>query len=95
MAKLLDILDQTGGARALWNEYAIIVYQSIGTRIDDSPLEGWFVRATDYLADDGLTGSRRVIVDCQFEIWDEVNGLLAELGIPDGYDGWTARGSER
>ena len=91
---LLEVLEQTGGARATWNEYAIIVSREEWGHEDGLLSEGWRVRARDYLADERSPGNQRVVMDCLVEMWDEVNGMLAELGLPDTYNGWLERFSE-
>ena len=88
MAKLLDILEHSAGAHAIFNEYDITVYSGERERDDGTACSGWFVRARDYLADDGRSGSRRLVVDHHLELWDEVNCVLSELGVPDDYEGW-------
>lgn len=89
MAKLLDVLEQKRGAHAICNEYDITVYCGEGERADGALCDGWFVQARDYLADNGMPESHRRVVNNFLEFWDEVTCVLAELGVPDDYDGWT------
>jgi len=101
MARLLDALEHTGSASAIWNEYAIVVIPATWEDDAGAQHEGWLLRAQDYLAEDeqdrgkdgSPNGSQRVsrsmvVNDHRLQSWDDLADVLAELGVPDEYEGW-------
>ena len=93
MATLMDTLEAVGSASAIWNEYEITVTPGVWDDVADEAHQGWLVRVTDFLATDDQAGRQHglrpvVINNHGLESWDELAGVLAELGVPDDYEGW-------
>lgn len=90
MGTLIDTLEETGGASAIWNEFEVRV-KAVGWRDGFPP--GWLVDVKDYrvIADQESRqhGMRpQIVINHLITSWDELAGLLAELGVPDAFDGW-------
>ncbi len=94
MATLLDTLEAFGGASAIWNEFEITVAASAWEDEETGAMsDGWMVRVKDFVAASDQEGRERglrphIIRDQRVTSWDEVAGIMAELGVPDGYEEW-------
>ena len=94
MGTLIDTLEASGGASAIWNEFEIRVTLSEWmNEATGAAQSGWIVEVTDFLtARDNETHARgmrtRIIHEHPVTALDDLIGLLAELGVPDAFDGW-------
>lgn len=101
MSTLIDTLESSGGAASvIWNEYEIRVTTTDWFDDDGGYHSGWAIHAEDFLADsrphrtadgpDAGAAHRYVpmVNDYRVETWEELSGVMGELGIPDAYGGW-------
>ncbi|HET9112121.1 MAG TPA: hypothetical protein VFN78_14925 [Ktedonobacterales bacterium] len=94
MATLLDAVEAFGGASAIWNEFEITVTASAWEDDETGVMsDGWIVQVKDFVAAADQEGQERglrpqIIRDERATSWDELAGVMAELGLPDGYEGW-------
>jgi hypothetical protein len=94
MGTLIDTLEATGGASAIWNEFEITVTPSQWEdEATGAAQSGWIVQVKDFLvasdADVRQRGMRSDIVRNHFvTAWDDLIGVMSELGVPDEYAGW-------
>lgn len=93
MGTLIDTLETSGGASAIWNEFEIRVtpgqWENETTGAAQS---GWSVDVKDFLTAGDETRQRgmrtEIVREHHVSAWDDLIGLLAELGVPDQFDGW-------
>lgn len=94
MASLIDTLESSDGASGIWNEFEITVTpnewlaDSTGTI-----LTGWIVQVRDFTTATDWDGRKRglrpdIVRDHRVTSWDDLAGLLAELGVPAEFEGW-------
>lgn len=76
MGTLIDTLEASGGASAIFNEFEI--------RVAPGQWEVWTV------GDETLQRGMRteIIREHHVTAWDDLIGVLSELGVPDEFDGW-------
>jgi hypothetical protein len=94
MGTLIDTLEASGGASAIWNEFEITVAPSQWEHeATGAAQSGWIVQVKDFLVasdpDVRQRGMRSEIVrNHRITAWDDLIGVMAELGVPDKYEGW-------
>lgn len=94
MGTLIDTLESSGGTSAIWNEFEITVRPGQWeNEVTGTAQSGWIVQVRDFLTawdnEARQRGMRAEIVhDHRVMAWDDLIGVMSELGIPDGYTGW-------
>lgn len=94
MGTLIDTLEETGGASAIWQEFEITVTPSQWeSEVTGASQSGWIVQVNDFLtARDNEARQRgmrtEIVRNHRVTAWDELIGLMAELGVPDEFEGW-------
>lgn len=94
MGTLIDTLETTGGTSAIWQEFEITVTPSQWeSEATGTALSGWVVQVNDFLtARDNEARQRGMRTDIvrnqRVTAWDELIGVMAELGVPDEFAGW-------
>ena len=94
MATLLATLEAFGGASVIWNEFEVTVTSRTWEDEETGVMcDGWIVQVKDFVAVADQEGRERglrqqIIRDERLTSWDDLAGTMAELGLPDSYDGW-------
>lgn len=96
MGTLIDTLEMSGGASAIWNEFEITItpsqWEVWENEATGTALSGWSVDVKDFLTARDVTLQRgmrtEIIREHHVTAWDDLIGVLSELGVPDEFDGW-------
>lgn len=94
MGTLIDTMEASGSASAIFNEFEIRVTPSQWEmETTGAAQSGWIVEVNDFLtARDNETRQRgmrtEIVRNHRVTAWDDLIGVMAELGIPDEYTGW-------